>query len=228
MWINIKWYNSANSVLREDGTYGAITANIKGVQTQVNTLLDLKGTNTRIYEVHGAMTQKWAEQLLDMGKPASLPLSFDRETGQVNFTLSDLAKLDSDEYHETLHFILNNTVVLDNRIPPYGMKFSEAKKRNALPVPSCQFGCPASSGSYKYFDSLKMVPPKGAKTATITLYYQPTSWEYIQFLALANDGTSATLAKEGDNLLDAWLNTGMAEPYPMATTNWTCASKSGC
>ncbi len=42
--------------------------------------------------------------------------------------------------------------------------------------------------------------------------YQPTSWEYIQFLYLANNGQNAFLASEGMNLLNAWLNTGMAEP----------------
>jgi hypothetical protein len=51
--------------------------------------------------------------------------------------------------------------------------------------------------------------------------YQPTSWEYINFLYQANDGSVAFLANEGANLLDAWLNTGMAAPHIMATTTWT-------
>jgi hypothetical protein len=56
--------------------------------------------------------------------------------------------------------------------------------------------------------------------------YQPTSWEYIQFLYLANNGTdpaqggNAFLGEEGVNMLDAWLSTGMAEPYVMASTTW--------
>ena len=49
--------------------------------------------------------------------------------------------------------------------------------------------------------------------------YQPTSWEYIQFLMLANDGSVDFLKDEGKNLLQAWLNTGMAEPHEMASTN---------
>lgn len=51
--------------------------------------------------------------------------------------------------------------------------------------------------------------------------YQPTSWEYVQFLYLANDQESAFLGQEGVNMLDAWLHTGMAEPYTMATITWT-------
>ena len=30
---------------------------------------------------------------------------------------------------ETFHFALNNTVTLDNRIPPYGMDYNEAERR---------------------------------------------------------------------------------------------------
>ena len=38
----------------------------------------------------------------------------------------------------------------------------------------------------------------------------------MQFLYLANTKGNAFLANEGVNLLNAWLNTGMAEPYVMA------------
>jgi len=64
-------------------------------------------------------------------------------------------------------------------------------------------------------------PPAGAARADIKLLYQPTSWEYVQFLYLANTGQNAFLAQEGTNLLNAWLNTGMAEPHVMAATAWT-------
>jgi hypothetical protein len=50
--------------------------------------------------------------------------------------------------------------------------------------------------------------------------YQPTSWEYVQFLVLANDGSLPFLAQEGQNLLDAWLATGMAAPVAMTTETW--------
>ena len=221
MWLNIKWYNKSNSLVREDGKYGALKVTLDGVQRDVNTLLDLKGANTRIYEVHGSMTQKWAKQLLDMGISGSLQLTFDRVTGKPQYTLQDLANEDSDEYLETFHFVLNNYVAKDNRIPPYGMKYSEAAKRNALPVPYCQFGCPSGSGTYEYYDNVTLSPPSGATRAAISLMYQPTSWEYIQFLHLANKRTNTFLADTGANLLDAWLNTGMAEPQVMASTSWT-------
>ena len=39
-------------------------------------------------------------------------------------------------------------------------------------------------------------------TAALELLYQSTSWEYIQFLQLANDGSIAFLGDEGDNILE--------------------------
>ena len=220
MWLNLKWYNASGTLLREDGAYGNKTVSIDGVNKTIRTLLDLKGDKTRIYEVHGAMTQEWANQLLKLGKSRSLPLSFDFTTGALVATLGNLADKKAGATQETFHFILNNTIVKDNRIPPYGFDFNEAKKRNALPVPVAQYGNEGKSGSYDYRDKFALSPPSGAATAEINLMYQTTSWEYIQFLYLANNRTSATLAEEGKNLLDAWLNTGMAEPYAMATANW--------
>ncbi len=227
MWLNMKWYDSTGKLLREDGAYGNITVMIDGAQRTVRSLLDLNGTNTKIYQAHGSMTQKWATQLMGWGWRSDLPLSFDRNSGAVTYTLGDLAREPIGSHHETFHFVLNNHVAADNRIPPYGMKYAEAKKRNALPVPFCQYGCPSATGTYLYYDSITLAPPMGAKTATISLMYQPTSWEYIQFLHLANTRANTFLANEGANLLDAWLNTGMSEPYAMATATWTAGTTCG-
>lgn len=238
MWLNMKWYNKDGKLVREDGAYGPLSVNLNGKNYQVRTLLDLKGSNTRIYEVHGSMTRRWAQQLLGMGKPKSMPLSFDRVTGEVKMTLGQLAD-SSESYHETFHFLLNNYVAKDNRIPPYGMRYVESAKRNSLPVPFCQFGCPSPTGTFEYFDKVTLNPPSGAVNATISLMYQPTSWEYIQFLFLANNRSNPKLADAGYNILDAWLNTGMAEPYTMVSTTWTggdggdsggggCGKRKGC
>ncbi|MCK5091389.1 MAG: dockerin type I repeat-containing protein, partial [Gammaproteobacteria bacterium] len=227
MWLNIKWYDSNNNLVREDGAYGPITAKINGIDTQVNTILDLDGTNTRIYEVHGAISQEWSSQLIALGYSTSMPVGFDRVTGNVNYTLGQVAGQAPGTYHETFHFVLNNQVVKDTRIPPYGMDYDESRKRNILPVPATQYGNPSSGGSFNYWDEVSLNPPTGAVTATINLLYQPTSWEYIQFLDRANTGHVAFLANEGANLLDAWLNTGMAEPHIMASTTWVTTDTDG-
>jgi len=228
MWLNVKWYDSGNTLLREDGKYGPLAVSTPGVPSQVNTILNLADPNTKIYEAHYAMTQEWANQLLALGYSQSLPLSFDRVTGTVDYTLGQLAAQAPGTYHETFHFVLNNTVAKDNRIPPYGMSYDEARKRNALPVPAGQYGNPGAGGTYNYWDTITLNPPAGAVYATINLLYQPTSWEYIQFLYLANNRQNAFLADEGTNLLQAWLNTGMAAPYVMASATWGAPPAPAC
>jgi hypothetical protein len=219
MWLNMKWFDSSHNLVREDGAYDTIMVNINGTPTSVKTILDLDGPQTKIYESHPGMTQEWANQLLDLGYDPNFPLSFDRYSGQPDYTLGDLAAQAPGTAYKTFHFVLNNTILKDNRIPPYGFSYEEARKRNALPVPVNQYGG-SPGGTYNYWDSLTLIPPANAAYATISLLYQPTSWEYVQFLFEANDGSIPFLAQEGVNLLDAWLNTGMAEPYVMASTTW--------
>ena len=229
MWLNIKWYDGDGVLLGEDGEYGEIGVTVDGFE--VRSLLDLEGANTRVYQVHMGMTQEWAAQLLALGYDPGMELGYERSTGQVVLTLGQLAALPAGTERETFHFVLNNTVIEDNRIPPYGMSYDLGRVRNVLPVPTDQYGG-APGGTYDYFDEVALMPPAGAQTATIDLMYQPTSWEYIQFLSLANKGTdpaqggNAFLGEEGVNILDAWLHTGMAEPHVMASTVW--AKPPGC
>jgi cytochrome c2 len=236
MWLNIKWYDGSGALLDEQGEYGDIAVMLDGEPSTVRSLIDLDGADTKIYEAHMGMTQEWAIQLINLGYPASLPLSYDRSTGAVDCELGNLAQIDiqgnplppcdgNPDYHETFHFVLNNMVAKDNRIPPYRMSYDVAQVRNALPVPANQYGG-APGGDYDYFDEVPLSAPAGAQSAEVSLMYQPTSWEYIQFLYLANNGTdpaqggNAFLGEEGVNMLDAWLSTGMAEPYVMASTTW--------
>ena len=224
MWLNVKWYDVAGLLLGEDGAYGPIGVSMPnpagGPDVQIESLLDLQGSNTKIFEAHMGMTQEWAQQLIDLGYDSLMPLGFNRMTGEVDYTLADLAGQGPGTAHETFHFVLNNAVIVDNRIPPYGMSYDIARARNALPVPGDQYGNPGSGGVYEYYDEVPLTRPVGAASATISLMYQPTSWEYIQFLYLANNRGNAFLADEGVNMLEAWLNTGMAEPHVMAQATW--------
>jgi len=238
MWLNIKWYNASGSLLREDGEYGSLTVDdpsddASGPTIEIETILDLNDPNTRIYEAHGAVTQEWAAALVSLGWDIDTPVEYDRETGVVTTNLGQVAAQPAGSYHETFHFVLNNKVVKDNRIPPWGMRHDDAVERNIVPVPSTQYGNPGAGGTYNHFDDFALNPPTGATYATIDLLYQSTSWEYIQFLTLANSGDIAFLANEGDNLFDAWQNAGsasnrlggittrMAKPFLMDSTTWT-------
>jgi len=228
MWLNVKWYDASEGLIREDGAYGPLfdgTGNpvevvnpATGQPVQVHSILDLHDPNTKIYEAHYGLTQEWASQLRGLGYPADLALSYDRLTGAVDFTLDQLATSAPGTTHEAFHFAINNTVIKDNRIPTYGMRYDDARIRNALPVPPDQYGDPGPGGVYEHRDEVVLSPPSGAVSAEVDLLYQPTSWEYIQFLDLGNDGSVAFLADEGTNMLEAWLNTGMAPPYTMAST----------
>jgi hypothetical protein len=233
MWLNIRWFDSGEVLLREYGAYGKIGVRITnpadGTPVDVESLIDLHDPNTTIYEAHYGMTPGWAAQLnTQLGVPGDFCLSYNREDivaeTSCNYTLQDLRAAGGP--HETFHFVLNNTVVKDNRIPPYEMSFDEARKRNALPVPADQYGNPGAGGTYDYFDVVNVTPPDGWNSDSdyveVDLKYQPTSWEYVQFLWLANNGGNAFLADEGDFLLEAWLNTetAMAAPYVMASTTW--------
>ena len=223
MWLKTTWLDNGGNVLRVDGDYGEIGVTVNGVK--VRSIKDLHDSNTKIYEAHYGLDQQWAGQLISLGYPADLPLGFDRLTGNVAHTLGELAGSAAGTEFETFHFVINNSVIKDNRIPPYGMDYEAARLRNALPVPASQYnGGPGKT--YNYFDTVALSPPQGASSATIELLYQPTSWEYIQFLTLANNGTdpaqggNAFLGMEGEYMLEAWLNTGMAEPYVMASATW--------
>jgi hypothetical protein len=237
MWLNIKWYDSVGTLVREDGAYGPLgvtfTNPVDGATFEPQSILDLEDPNTKIYQAHYAITQEWAATVQALHGP-DFPLSYDRETGNVLCTVSDFlteAKPEcSGAHHETFHFVLNNHVAEDNRIPPYGMQYDVARVRNALPVPADQYGSPGPGGTYDYWDEVQLNPPAGATSANITLYYQGTSWEYIEFLWKANNGTdpaqggNAFLGNEGANMLDAWLNADpaapMVPPFVMATGTW--------
>lgn len=244
MWVNIKWYDAGDILLREDGAYGPIGATVAnpsgGPDVNVESILDLDGSNTRIYEAHYAVTRPWAATIEAL-HGSDFVLNYDRLSGEVLCTVGDFLLDDNapakkeackGDYIETFHFVLNNHVSMDNRIPPYGMQFDIAQKRNTLPVPVNQYGGGTSGSTYNYWDELTLNPPTGADRAQIELLYQGTSWEYIQFLNLANDQQNAFLGQEGINMLDAWLNATtemdpqqrtMVAPVVMASAEWVGA-----
>ncbi len=218
-WINIQWRDSGGGLIREDGAYGQIghTANdLDGTAHQVESLIDLY--NTHVYEAEPGMDKEWADQLLSLGYDPNLALTYDRMTDLPVHTLQDLSnELTGSAYH-TFHFVLNNVMVHDGRIPPYGFQYDQALTRSCLPVPDTQYGNPGAGGTFNYWDDVSFPIPADAALAEVRLYYQPTSWEYIQFLWLGNDGLSTFLGDEGINMLDGWLNNAQAPPLEVTST----------
>jgi hypothetical protein len=110
MWLNIRWYDDAGDLAREDGAWGpvaTVTNPADNQQVQVTSLLDLQDPNTEIWEAHYGMTQEWAFALVGLGYDPGLALSYDRVTGVPDLTLGDLAGQEPGIYRETFHFALN-------------------------------------------------------------------------------------------------------------------------
>jgi hypothetical protein len=217
MWLRTRWRNETNQLLREDGAYTSFTSTVAGTPYTVSSITD---PYAKIWQTKLGMSQDWALQLLTLGVSPTTPLGFDRVTGNVTMNLAQLAASAPGTTQETFHFILNNKVLADNRIPPWQMSRSEATTRNTLPVPATQFGNPGPTGVFNYFDTVPLTPPAGATRADVELLYQTSSWEYIQFLRLANPGTSPFLATAGQELFDAYRNTGGSAPEVMARARW--------
>ncbi|NUQ49347.1 MAG: hypothetical protein HUU27_05450 [Phycisphaerae bacterium] len=220
MWLNVKWFDGSNQLVREDGEYGQLGVTVNGTPYTVETILDPNDPDTRIYEPIMGLSQAWAAKLLTLGYSPAMPIAYDSVSGAATTTLGQAAAAAPGAVTKSFHFVLNDATSHDNRIPPYKMSYDEAVATNSQPIPDTQFGNPGSGGFYNHWDDVALNPPAGATRAEIRLMYQPTSWEYIQFLVLANNGTVALHAGRGNDLFEAWRATGMAAPVVMAEARW--------
>ena len=99
MWLYIKFYDAGGAVLEEVGKFGDLpttaTNPVDGTTFTPKSIVDIDNPKLKVYEVHPAMTKEWADVLLSegVGYPATMPLSFDRLTGQPDFTLEQLAAM---------------------------------------------------------------------------------------------------------------------------------------
>jgi FlgD Ig-like domain/Bacterial Ig domain len=109
----------------------------------------------------------------------------------------------------SFHFVLNDTVFLDNRIPPRGFTNANFETVQSPPV-----AYPYEDG--QYWDDTHYTLPSGAASVEVTLYYQSISKEYVEFLRDEN-----ITDNYGQQLYDAWVAQGMAPPQLMETANLT-------
>jgi len=103
----------------------------------------------------------------------------------------------------SFHFVLNNKIFKDNRIPPRGFTNSNYAQFGGSPV-----GHAYADG--QYWDVTTYTVPAGATSAQITLYYQSTSKEYVQFLRDEN-----VTDTKGQELFDLWNNNSKCPPEIM-------------
>ncbi|MCA8978483.1 MAG: hypothetical protein H6831_06535 [Planctomycetes bacterium] len=110
---------------------------------------------------------------------------------------------------ESFHFVLNNTYLKDNRIPPRGYEIAafEAAGAGAVDI--------AYDQSQFWHDATFQIPGNAAR-AEVRLLYQTTSKEYIEFLQQHNDPTT----NRGQIAYDQWVLHGKSAPVVMGRS-WT-------
>jgi len=125
LWLSIAWYDGNGTLVEVDGEYGDLLVTLDGTPTVVRTLLD--PDDTRVYQAKMGISRAWADKLVANGwAPAGLVLEYDPVSGAPGTTLGELAAMPPGSVVETFHFVLNDTVVGDTRIPPYGMRYDDA------------------------------------------------------------------------------------------------------
>jgi hypothetical protein len=105
---------------------------------------------------------------------------------------------------KSFHFVLNDTVYFDNRIPPRGFTNAAFEAIQSAPVAY-------SYADSQYWDDTEYNLPPEADSVHAILYYQTTSKEYVVFLRDENYTNSA-----GQDLYNAWNAQGKSGPVVMA------------
>lgn len=181
MWVNVKFFDSSGTLLKEIGRYGPREDTILGQPVSAPTLLDPE--QTRVYECLPAISEAQAKKC---GKKPG----------------------------KSFHFVLNDVIAKDNRIPPKGFKNSTFAEHLSQPV-----GAAYADG--QHWDDVPLEPPAGCARIVVNLMYQSASWEYIQFLAEENRTDDW-----GKRLYEAWNKTGQCAPAVIAEADAPLAAKS--
>jgi hypothetical protein len=130
------------------------------------------------------------------------------------------------------HFVLNNCITLDNRIPPLG--FTGGDDPEVRPVGYSYPETSPGSGVLVNHDVTVYaipVPPQAAGeiTVTATLRYQTSSKEYIEFLhaeavahgfpddCIPRAGGTMIGTSRGEHLYELWQSYGRSPPVDMVT-----------
>jgi hypothetical protein len=149
------------------------------------------------------------------------------ESGHYDFTTAYLTKTGTKIYEikpglspfiasvvgkqpgESFHFVINDTIYLDNRIPPRG--FTNANF-NTIQSPVVGYSYPDG----QYWDETSYSLPFIPDSVEVTLYYQTASREFIEFLRDENYTNNAGL-----ELYNLWSAHGKSAPVVMNYETWS-------
>ena len=142
------------------------------------------------------------------GEPVMVASLLDPQTTRIYENLPGMSREQASRHGKkpgkSFHFVLNDVIVKDNRIPPRG--FSNAAFAEHLCQP---IGAAYADG--QHWDDVPLSLPEGTATVEARLMYQSVSWEYIRFLAEENRTDDW-----GKRLYEAWRKTGFCPPEVMA------------
>mgnify|MGYP003694269821 CR=1 FL=1 len=102
------------------------------------------------------------------------------------------------------HLVMNNVREFDNRIPPRGFTNAAYQAFDGHPIG-------ASYADGEYWDDVTYPVGAAAVRAEVTLYYQTTTREHVEFLRDKDTTTAA-----GNILFDLWNDHGKSAPVVMA------------
>ncbi|MBK8045990.1 MAG: cadherin-like domain-containing protein [Anaerolineales bacterium] len=122
---------------------------------------------------------------------------------------------------ESFHFVLNNTILKDNRIPPRGFTNPAFDRPGMRPI-----GATYADG--QHWDDLNFVLPAQTTRVRATLYYQLSSKEYVDFLRTMGGPDGVTLGTMWDDLKSppeamAAIDVTYGVPTPTPTASRTPA-----
>jgi cytochrome c553 len=108
---------------------------------------------------------------------------------------------------KSFHFVLNDTIYKDNRIPPRGFTNANFETVQSPPVAY-------SYADSHYWDTTIYELPSSSEFVEVFVYYQSTTKEFVEFLR--DENTTNTLGQE---VYDAWVAQGRAAPVTMVSGN---------
>ncbi|MHC4887888.1 MAG: hypothetical protein ACYTEO_00315 [Planctomycetota bacterium] len=142
------------------------------------------------------------------GKSIMAPTLLDPEQTRVYECVPAMSKAQAKKFGKkpgkSFHFVLNDIIAKDNRIPPKGFKNSAFKEHLSEPVG-------AVYADDQHWDDVQLVLPPGCERINVNLMYQSVSWEYLKFLAEENRTDDW-----GKRLYQAWNQIGQCAPVVIA------------
>jgi hypothetical protein len=133
----------------------------------------------------------------------------DADKTRVYECLPGLSEKQAAEYGKapgkSFHFVLNDIITKDSRIPPKGFNNAAFAERGCAPV-----GVVYTDG--QYWDDVRFELPENCASVEAALIYEPVSFDYIKFLVEENKTDD-----HGNVLLRAWQKVGDTTAAVIAT-----------